>query len=102
MPKIIVQILLQYLNSRGKLVAQRAMCDSASTGEYRMITVELAGDYQQRHFASTTSELWQVVNHYTSQLKKLGFRWDRVERNRIEATRRNESVHIIWTDDRFA
>lgn len=67
-----------------------------------MITVELDGDFRQQHFASTTSELWQIVNYYTSQLKKLGFRYDRVERNKIVAHRRNEAVHISWTDDRFA
>lgn len=67
-----------------------------------MITVELDGDFRQRHFVSTTQGLWQVVNHYTSQLKKLGFRWKRTKRNRIEAVRRNDRVHIFWTDDRFA
>lgn len=67
-----------------------------------MITVELDGDFRQRHFASTTAQLWQIVNHYTSQLKKLGFRWKRTKRNKIEAVRRNDRVHIFWTDDRFA
>lgn len=66
-----------------------------------MLTLELAGDFQQRHFAATQSELWLIIRHYQTELKSKGFQWKMEAKNMLNAWRHDGSaVQMTWTDDR--
>ncbi len=67
-----------------------------------MITIELAGDFQQRHFAATPTEMWQIIGYYQNEFSKARMTWKRVSKNQINAIKHDgTSVQMTWTDDRF-